>query len=332
MKIYENYPLAECTTFHLPASARRFIEFDTEAELRELLPQVRGERLFVMGGGSNLVFTTDFDGTIIRSRISFIDTIARDDESITLRVGSGVNWDSFVRHCVEQGYYGIENMSYIPGDVGASAVQNIGSYGVEVKDVITKVNTIEIATGESRTFDNAECRYAYRDSIFKHELKGLYVVTSVEYRLALQPHFTLTYGPLKELDPANLTLADVRQRIIDIRKAKLPDPKHIGSAGSFFMNPIVDEAKFAALKASYPDIPSYPLPDGKVKVPAGWLIEHAGLKGRRHGGAQVYEKQCLVLVNACNATGSDVLNLCREVIATVADKYGITLKPEANIL
>lgn len=297
-----------------------------------MLPQVRGERLFVMGGGSNLVFTADFDGTVIRSRISFIDTIARDDESITLRVGSGVNWDSFVRHCVEQGYYGIENMSYIPGDVGASAVQNIGSYGVEVKDVITKVNAIEIATGENRTFDNAECRYAYRDSIFKHELKGLYVVTSVEYRLALQPHFTLTYGPLKELDPANLTLADVRQRIIDIRKAKLPDPKHIGSAGGFFMNPIVDEAKFASLKASYPDIPSYPLPDGKVKVPAGWLIEHAGLKGRRHGGAQVYEKQCLVLVNACNATGNDVLNLCREVIATVADKYGITLKPEANIL
>lgn len=332
MNSYDNYPLRDITTFHLPAKARRFIEFDTEEELLRLLPELRGDRLFVIGGGSNLVFTADFDGTILRSRINFITETGRDSDSVRLSVGSGVNWDEFVRHCVERGYYGIENMSYIPGDVGASAIQNIGSYGVEVKDVIEKVHTIEIATGRRRVFTNEECRYAYRDSIFKNELKGQFVVTSVEYRLSLTPHFTLTYGPLRELDPAHLTLDEVRQRIIDIRKAKLPDPKHIGSAGSFFMNPVVDAGKFESLKAEYSDIPSYPLPDGMVKVPAGWLIEHAGLKGHRCGGAQVYEKQCLVLVNADNATGADVLNLCNEVIATVERKYGITLKPEANIL
>ena len=335
MKIVKDFELKEITTFHLPARCAWFATYDSEDELRDLLAGelCKTNKVMQIGGGSNLVFTSDFDGVILNTEICHIGTISQPGDEVVLRVGSGVVWDDLVKYCVEHNYYGIENMSYIPGKVGASAVQNIGSYGAEVKDVITRVRTMCVADGSIRYFDNSECRYAYRDSIFKKELKGKYIVTEVEYKLSTTPRFNLEYGPLKRLaDLPDLTIAKVRDEIIAIRCAKLPDPKYVGSVGSFFTNPIVDRAFFEKFIEKHPDAPHYLLDDGRVKIPAGWLIEHSGLKGHRCGGAVVWEKQCLVIANIDNALPDDVVRLYRFIIETVKDSFGVELVPEANII
>ncbi|MEG2820601.1 MAG: UDP-N-acetylmuramate dehydrogenase, partial [Muribaculaceae bacterium] len=299
MNYIENFSLDNCTTFHLPVKCDYFIEYETVEELLEILKSdiYNCNKSFHIGGGSNLVFTNDYHGVIIHSKINYIDKIAENEDSISLKVGAGVDWDKFVLYCVENDYYGVENLSYIPGEVGASAVQNIGSYGAEVKDVIEKVYCIEKSNGNQRIFINGECNYDYRDSIFKNELKDRYIVVAVGFKLSKQRQFCLEYGPLKQLTEdttSMLTLSKVRQTIIDVRKSKLPDPNVLGSAGSFFKNPIILKNQFLKLQENYPNIPHYIITEDTIKVPAGWLIENTGLKGFSIGGARVYEKQCLV--------------------------------------
>lgn len=336
MEHIENYPLETVTTFHLPARCKHFVSYSSVEELKEILKSslFKSVPYLHIGEGSNLLFTKDYDGIVLHSRIRYISIIEDNGDNIILKVGAGINWDKFVKYCVSNGYYGIENMSYIPGTVGASAVQNIGSYGVEVKDVIHKVHCISVATGSEREFVNEECRYGYRDSIFKNELKDKYIVVAVEYKLSKVPGYTLEYGPLKELfhDGNEITLQRVRQTIIDVRKSKLPDPAELGSAGSFFKNPVIGKDKFNALQLRYPSMPGYTVSGDTVKVPAGWLIENAGLKGFSVGGAKIYEKQCLVIVNTGNATSEDVVALYTAVMDKVKDLYGIQLQPEANII
>ncbi len=332
--IIENRSLVDITTFHLPVTARLYWEYSSVEGLKDILSSeiFKSNKYIHIGEGSNLIFTGDYDGLVLHSKINYITSVEECDDYITLKVGSGVNWDKFVEYCVQNGYYGVENMSYIPGEVGSSAIQNIGSYGVEVKDLITKVYTISVKELSERIFSNAECEYDYRDSIFKGKLKGEYIVTAVEYKLSKKRGFTLSYAPLKSYDGDSLTLAELRDIIIDIRKAKWPDPKEIGSVGSFFKNPVVPVAQYQAILADNPTMPSYKVSDELIKIPAGWLIENAGLKGYRIGGAAVYEKQCLVIVNADNACSQDVINLANYIVDTVKGKFGVTIEPEANLI
>jgi UDP-N-acetylmuramate dehydrogenase len=314
-----------------------FIEYATKEELKEMLrsqPLEEGRWLHI-GGGSNLLFMGDYPGTILHSSIKGYEVLNEDAEGVVVRVGAGEVWDDFVAYTVAQGWYGAENLSWIPGEVGASAVQNIGAYGVEAKDLIVNVETIEVATGEERIFSNAECAYAYRESIFKLSLKGQYIVTHVSYRLKKTPSYHLDYGNVRaELAKANfdLTLANVRQVIIDIRQAKLPDPNVQGNAGSFFMNPIVPRAHFEALQKDYPQIPHYEVDADRVKIPAAWMIDQCGWKGKRLGNAGVHDKQALVLVNCGGATGAEVVRLSEEIQQSVFKMFGIQIYPEVNFI
>jgi UDP-N-acetylmuramate dehydrogenase len=286
-----------------------------------------------IGGGSNLLFTKDYDGLILHSRIGGIEVTAEDSQTVSLRVGAGVVWDDFVACCVEHGWYGAENLSLIPGEVGASAVQNIGAYGVEVKDLITAVETVNVQ-GYGRVYSVEECEYAYRSSIFKRPENKSVFVTYVRFRLSKEERYTLDYGTIRQelaKYPAP-TLPIVRKVIIEIRESKLPDPKVMGNAGSFFMNPIVAKEKLEALQRDYPRIPYYELPDGRVKIPAGWMIDQCGWKGKSLGPAAVHDKQALVLVNRGGAKGSDIVALSDAVRASVRDKFGIDIHPEVNVI
>lgn len=329
-----NYSLKNHNTFGIDVDCQRFVEFGSVDELRSLLPTLRGERLLVIGGGSNLLFTKDFDGTIVHSAIMGSESRI-DGDDVYLRVGSGETWDNIVAEATERGWHGMENLSLIPGEVGASAVQNIGAYGAEAKDIIYKVEAMEIATGEAVSFANADCHYAYRQSLFKTDWKGKYIVTHVTYKLtkSFTPH--LDYGNIRaELERQNITqptAQQLRQTIIDIRQAKLPDPKEEGNAGSFFMNPIVDRKKYEELATQYPEMPHYIVDDERVKIPAGWMIDQCGWKGKSLGKAGVHSKQALVLVNRGGATGNDVLALCRKIQADVLEKFGIAISPEVNV-
>lgn len=311
--------------------AARLIEFFDEEELKSVLCNATRPLLF-MGGGSNLLFLNDFSGTILHSAITGIEIVAEEDDTVTVRVGSGVVWDDFVAFCVDKGWWGIENLSAIPGEVGASAVQNIGAYGVEVKDVLQSVEAISVINSLKRTFVNSECNYAYRDSIFKKELKGEYVITYVTYRLSKTASPNIGYGALKSVLAPDPSLKEIREAIIDIRNSKLPDPKVLGNAGSFFMNPVIPVDQFNELQGRYPEIPSYPASDGYIKVPAGWLIEKSGWKGKSLGNAAVYEKQALVLVNKGGADGMEIKQLADRVIADVKEQFGIVLHTEVNYI
>ena len=333
MIIRENFSLRDVTTLHLDVRCDRFVEYETVDELRQLLTgELRGKQFLHIGGGSNLVFSGHFNGYILHSLMRKIAVVREDEQSVWVEAESGHVWDDFVRFCVEHGYYGAENMSNIPGECGASAVQNVGSYGAEAKDIIHEVKAISTADGAERVFSCQDCRFAYRDSIFKNELKGKYIITSVIYRLGKTPRFNLSYGALQHLNPNTITLQGVRDAIIGIRASKLPDPAVTGSVGSFFKNPIIARERYEALLRQFPDMPKYDIDTDTVKVPAGWLIEHCDLKGHRIGGAYVYEKQCLVLANSGTATCHDMVALSRHVIASVAAKFSITLSPEANII
>lgn len=311
--------------------ADRLIEFANEDELKSALTGAVKPLLF-MGGGSNLLFLNNYSGTVLHSVIDNINIVAEDDNSVSVRVGSGVVWDDFVAYCVEKGWWGVENLSLIPGEVGASAVQNIGAYGVEVKDVLQSIEAISVDDLSKRIFTNAECNYAYRDSIFKKSLKGKYVITYVTYRLSKKANPNIGYGALKSVLAENPSLKEIRDAIIAVRNSKLPDPKVYGNAGSFFMNPVIPMEQFVELQSRYPEIPSYPALDGYIKVPAGWLIEKSGWKGKSLGNAAVYEKQALVLINRGGATGMEVKHLADTVIADVQKIFGITLHAEVNYI
>ena len=319
-------------TFHIPATADRYVEYASVEELQDILPTLQGKPFMHIGGGSNLLFTRHYEGTIIHSRILGVETVEEDADTIQLRVGSGEVWDDFVAHCVAHGWHGAENLSLIPGEVGASAVQNIGAYGVEVKDLIDEVECIDLVTGEWRVFNNSQCNYGYRSSIFKHELKGRYAVVYVDYRLS--KHFLpkLEYGNLAaHLADKDVTPEAVRQAIIDIRRSKLPDPEQQGNAGSFFMNPVVSQEKYEEIRREYPDVPHYDAPGG-VKIPAGWLIEQCGWKGKALGRAAVHDRQALVLVNLGGASGAEILHLCHTIQSEVSRQFGIDINPEVNVI
>ena len=328
------YSLLPYNTFGIDVSASRFLEYASVAELKEYIAQGAVTTPFLhIGGGSNLLFTKDYDGLILHSRVGGIEVTAEESQTVSLRVGAGVVWDDFVACCVEHGWYGAENLSLIPGEVGASAVQNIGAYGVEVKDLITAVETVNVQ-GYGRVYSVEECEYAYRSSIFKRPENKSVFVTYVRFRLSKEERYTLDYGTIRQelaKYPAP-TLPIFRKVIIEIRESKLPDPKVMGNAGSFFMNPIVAKEKLEALQRDYPRIPYYELPDGRVKIPAGWMIDQCGWKGKSLGPAAVHDKQALVLVNRGGAKGSDIVALSDAVRASVRDKFGIDIHPEVNVI
>ena len=332
MTIRDNCSLAGRNTFGMDVRADHMLEWSTPEELISQLQDIE-KPLLMIGGGSNLLFMGDFNGTVIHSTISTIEVLGSTGDNVHVKVGAGVVWDDFVAWCTVNGLWGVENLSAIPGEVGAAAVQNIGAYGVEAKDVIDTVQTICLEDGSERDFSNAECKYAYRQSIFKNELKGQYAVAYVIFKLSRKPQPKLGYGALgQEVERlGGPTLKNIRQAVISIRDSKLPDPKVLGNAGSFFMNPVVTEQEFDIIRNNHPDVPSYPAPGG-IKVPAGWLIEKCGWKGRSLGPAAVYDKQALVLVNKGGATGADIKHLADAIIADVKQKFGITLSTEVNYI
>ena len=315
MQVVSNISLLQYNTFGIDVKAKTFIEYYSLDELRQALKEHKGERILHIGQGSNLLFTKDFDGVILHSgmaRAKFLD-----DE--TVEAQNGLRLDDLIAQLTDMAYCGMEKLSLIPGEVGASAVQNVGAYGVEAKDVIIRVNTIEIETLKERVFTNAECRFGYRDSAFKHELKGKYIVTSVVYKVK----------------PGDAT--KTREEIIQTRMAKLPTVGEVGSAGSFFMNPFVPEEQANELLKLYPDMPNFPsLQRGDrgrlVKIPAAWLIEQCGWKGKKLGGAQVWPKQPLVIVNANHATAQDIIDLAAAVSQSVKEKFNIDIHPEVNYI
>lgn len=337
MKELYNCSLLPYNTFGMDVKASRFVEYASVEELRGLWNAEREAvaRALHIGGGSNLLFASDYEGLILHSAIKGYTVVKETEEEVEVRVGAGEVWDDFVAYTVANGWYGAENLSLIPGEVGASAVQNIGAYGVEAKDLIVSVDTFGLETGEERRFMREECRYAYRESVFKQELKGKYAVTFVTYRLKMHPVFHLEYGNIRaelEKQGCQVDLENVRRIIIAIRQAKLPDPKVLGNAGSFFMNPVVPKMQFEALLAQYPDMPHYPVDDAHVKIPAGWMIDRCGWKGKRVGHAGVHEKQALVLVNCGGATGKEVMHLAEEIVASVRERFGVTIRPEVNYI
>lgn len=337
MKELYNCSLLPYNTFGMDVKASRFVEYASVEELRGLWNAEREAVAHALhiGGGSNLLFASDYEGLILHSAIKGYTVVKETEEEVEVRVGAGEVWDDFVAYTVANGWYGAENLSLIPGEVGASAVQNIGAYGVEAKDLIVSVDTFGLETGEERRFMREECRYAYRESVFKQKLKGKYAVTFVTYRLKKHPVFHLEYGNIRaelEKQGCQVDLENVRRIIIAIRQAKLPDPKVLGNAGSFFMNPVVPKMQFEALLAQYPDMPHYPVDDAHVKIPAGWMIDRCGWKGKRVGHAGVHEKQALVLVNCGGATGKEVMHLAEEIVASVHERFGVTIRPEVNYI
>ena len=333
MTIRDNCSLAARNTFGMDVREDHMLEWSTPDELKSQLADIE-KPVLMIGSGSNLLFMGDFCGTVIHSTVSSIEILGSTDDHVHVRVGSGVIWDDFVAWCIINGLWGVENLSAIPGEVGASAVQNIGAYGVEAKDVIDTVQTVCLADGSERDFSNAECRYSYRQSVFKNELKGQYAVSYVIFTLSRIPQPKLGYGSIAQEVEAlgGPTLENIRKAVIKARESKLPDPKVMGNAGSFFMNPVIPASRFEALKAEWPEIPSYPAQEGMIKVPAGWLIEKAGWKGRSLGPAEVYEKQALVLVNKGGATGADIKRLADSIIEDVKKKFGIILQTEVNYI
>lgn len=321
-------------TFGFNVKAATFVEYGSVEELRKLIDDGCIKSPFLhIGRGSNLLFVGDYKGTVLHSCIDGVEVMAEDEDSVSVRVGAGVVWDDFVACCVEHGWYGAENLSLIPGEVGASAVQNIGAYGVEVKDLISSVETINIQ-GDERVYQSDECEYAYRKSLFKQpEMKSVFV-TYVNFRLSKKEHYTLDYGTIRqELDKYPVVdLKTLRKVIIDIRESKLPDPKVLGNAGSFFMNPIVSRVRFEELLRQYSAMPHYDVDADRVKIPAGWMIDQCGWKGKALGLAAVHDKQALVLVNLGGAEGKDVVALSDAVRASVKAKFGIEIYPEVCLI
>ena len=338
IKIEENVNLKPYNTFGITASARYFCKIHTEDELLELLSTdlYKNERHLILGGGSNILFINDFDGLVIKVDLKGINK-REEGDTIELDVKSGEVWHEFVLHCVNKNWGGVENLSLIPGTVGAAPIQNIGAYGVEVKDVIKKVEGIDLLTSERRSFTHEECTFGYRESIFKHDLKEKFFISSVTLTATKQNHLLNTqYGAIKDtLNAMNVvtpTIKTISDAVIHIRKSKLPDPSIIGNAGSFFKNPTIALSHYENLKNQYPEIPGYPSANQIVKVPAGWLIEHCNWKGKRINNVGVHAHQALVLVNYGNAKGKEIFQLAQNILSSVKEKFAITLTPEVNII
>jgi len=334
--IQQNTPLLPYNTFGVAARAAHFTEVFSVRELQSAL-QSGIEPVMILGSGSNMLFTQDVPGLVIKNAIGGMELVRSSSNTVFVKVGGGVVWHDFVCWAVENGYGGIENLSLIPGTVGAAPVQNIGAYGVELKDVFVELQAVELANRQQQVFNHADCRFGYRDSVFKHENKGKFCITSVTFALTQQEHhLQLSYGDIQKTLESNSvtqpTIADISRAVIQIRSSKLPDPAVIGNCGSFFKNPETDRAVLEKIRLSHPQVVSYILPDGRVKIPAGWLIEQCGWKGKRVGNTGCYEKQALVLVNYGGATGAEVKNLAYAIIDSVEKTFGIRLEPEVNIV
>ena len=341
MRDFENYSLKAHNTFGIEAKCSRFLEYENVAEAQEVAGILRESDTpyIIIGGGSNLLLTQDFDGIVVHSRLMGTGPVSREMQlmgPIPVSCGSGEVWDDVVAYCIAHGLYGMENLSLIPGDVGASAVQNIGAYGAEAKDLIVEVEAVEIASGRLVTFRGEDCGYGYRDSKFKHEWKNKYLITHVTYQLSTTFEPRLDYGNIRsELERKGITTPtaqQLRDTIIEIRNAKLPDPKVMGNAGSFFMNPIVSREKYETLAVQYEGMPHYDIDADKVKIPAGWMIDQCGWKGKSLGRAGVHDKQALVLVNRGGATGAEIVALCETIRKDVKAKFDIDIHPEVNII
>lgn len=337
MIIEEHKSLKAYNTFGVAVNARYFISVTSISQLREMLnSEVHNEQL-LLGGGSNILFTKDVEALVIHLNLKGIKEEVLDDKHILLHIEAGENWHKLVRYCVDKDYGGIENLSLIPGNTGTAPIQNIGAYGVEIKDVLKSCTVLDKETGELITLLAKDCKFGYRDSIFKNEAKGRYIILNIQLKLTRKNHsFRTDYGAIKnELESANCvdpTIRDISDAVIRIRKSKLPDPKELGNGGSFFKNPILSETEFQVFHLAHPQAPFYELENNRYKVPAGWLIDHTGLKGHRQGDAGVHKNQALVLVNYGTASGKEILQLAKHIQETVHAKYGIQIVPEINIL
>lgn len=334
--ILKNVPLKEYNTFGIQSIAKRFARFSSKEELDGILVERKNDSLLVLGGGSNLLFTKDVDGLVIRNEIKGFEIIEENDEYAIVKSGAGEVWHEFVLNCIDHDYGGIENLSLIPGSVGASPMQNIGAYGVEIKDVFHSLEAYEIKTGNVKSFMHEECQFGYRESVFKRLLKDQFVILSVSFKLTKNHKINSSYGvidtELATKGITNPTIKDVSNAVIAIRSSKLPNPKEIGNAGSFFKNPVVSIEVLNAIQKNYANVPNYPAGEGEVKLAAGWLIEQAGWKGKTISTYGVHKKQALVLVNYSDSFGSDIFDLSTAIIDDIKAKFGVELEREVNIL
>ncbi len=335
LNIQENISLKKYNTFGIDVNAKHFISISSICELKQLLQQEKS--FFILSGGSNILLTKDINHLVVHINTKGICTDKEDDNFVYLTVNAGENWHQFVLWCIENNYGGIENLSLIPGNVGTCPIQNIGAYGAEVKDVITKVDVVEVSTEKLISFSNSDCKFRYRNSIFKSEAKEKYIIVSVSFRLTKNNHtLNTSYGAIEsELFDRNILtpgIKDISDAIIAIRQSKLPDPNDIGNSGSFFKNPVISKSHFTQLKDQYSVIPNYPVPVEKIKIPAGWLIEQSGFKGKRFGDVGIHEKQALILVNYGNATGKEIYELAQRIQKIVQQKFNINLEIEVTIV
>ncbi len=338
MHIHSNFELKPYNTFGIAASAEFFTRIQTIEQAQELVSDSNWkERIrLVLGGGSNILLTQNVQGLVVKNELKGIKVVEESTSTILVEAAAGETWHPFVQYCIAHDWAGLENLSLIPGCVGASPMQNIGAYGVELKDVFERLTALHIPTGAMHTFTKADCAFAYRESVFKRKFKGEYLICSVVFRLSKNPVFHTSYGAiatqLAQMGITSLSIRAIADAVIAIRTSKLPDPAQIGNAGSFFKNPELSNEAFLAFQQNHPNAPAYPLPNGGAKVAAGWLIEQCGWKGKRIGDCGVHTQQALVLVNYGNATGAELLALSNNIINTVADKFGIQLEREVNLL
>lgn len=337
MEIQHDFSLKKHNTFGIEAQARHFVAVHSIDALQTVLQQHPNDKKFILGGGSNMLLTQDIEALVIHVDLKGKSVVKQDHHHVWVQAQAGENWHEFVLWTIEQDFGGLENMSLIPGNVGTTPIQNIGAYGTEIKDTFVSCEAIEIATGQIKTFANVDCQFGYRESVFKQALKDQYIITSVVFKLTKLGHkINISYGDIKaELAAQNISnpgLKDVSNAVIAIRQSKLPDPKELGNSGSFFKNPIILKSDFDKIHAKFPEMKFYEISETEVKVPAGWLIEQAGFKGKRFGDAGIHKNQALVLVNYGNATGQEILNVSKEIQKTILEKFGIAIEAEVNVI
>ena len=336
MSNLQNTSLKAYNTFGIDVAAEHLISIESTGELVKTLAEINQKELLILGGGSNVLFMNDFKGTVLLNKLEGISVVDENEGHVWVKAGGGVNWHEFVLHCIHQNWAGIENLSLIPGSVGAAPMQNIGAYGVEIKNVFHELEAVEISSGKIKTFSNKECQFGYRESVFKRALKGQYLISSVIFKLDKKPTFKTSYGAitneLENMKVTELSIQAISNAVINIRQSKLPDPKVTGNAGSFFKNPVVPISLAENIKKEYPEAAAYPVDNNSMKLAAGWLIDKAGWKGKTYGNYGVHPKQALVLVNYGGATGQNIYDLSTEILTDIKSKFGVELEREVNIV
>lgn len=337
MELTRNHSLKNLNTFGFNVKAKQYLAVENEENLKNILKKTYADEIFVLGGGSNILLTGDLDFTVLHINLKGISVVNESQDTVIIKAKAGENWHDFVQYCISKDYGGLENLSLIPGNVGTAPIQNIGAYGVELQDYFVECEAINRQTLETKTFTKEECNFGYRNSVFKNELKNQYIITSVTFRLTKKLHqLHLNYGSisqkLAEMNVEHPTIKEVAEAVIKIRQEKLPDPKQLGNSGSFFKNPIIDKKAFEQLTEKFPEAKYYKISENQYKIPAGWLIDHAGFKGFRKNDAGVHKRQALVLVNYGNATGKEILELANKIKSTIKETYAIDLEMEVNVI